>query len=308
MTTVNKIMLDVRALMDELTKKGVLIPEISVADLIAKGVRLVDMAQKELFAIGNLNAKFEVTQKNPDNLIGRFSGFNILEYTGEEDIIVGGQAARSYYFEADDEGTCIIEEQESGVWQPLITINLQPSVEMLPYKGLITPTTQGNLIRYRFTGSTYFKVTNYALFKEPFKADRIPSHRPWIKYEMPSDFRRVDVVVEEFPERQYHHSASYKWEGFNELWVNYFYVGTIRVNYKPVPKTITSESDILEIDDITANAITYYVGAKLSAHDYPELTSYFEQRYNEIAMMANVKQPGQEMLIKDVYGVMYGNL
>ncbi len=307
MTTVSKIMLDVRALMDELTKKGVQIPDISVADLVAKGVRLVDMAQKELYAIGNFYKKFEITQKNPDNLLGKFAGFDVKEFSGT-DIIIGGYVAKSYYFEADDTGTCVIEEQEGGTWQTLVSIPLTASVKMNAYKGLLAPTTAGNLIRFRFTGTTYYKVTNYALFKEPFKADRIPNYRPWIKYEMPSDFRRVDVVVEEYPERQYIQSANYKWEGFNEFWVNYFYVGTLRVVYKPVPTTITSQDDTLEIDDITANAITYYVGAKLSAHDYPELTSYFEQRYNEIAMMSNVKQPGQEMTIKDVYGVMYGNI
>lgn len=307
MTTVNKILLDVRALMDELTKKGALIPDISVADLVAKGVRMVDMAQKELYSIGNYYKKFEVTQKNPDNLFGKFANFDIKEFKGE-DITFPDHVAKSYYFEADDEGNCVIEEYESGSWRTLTTINMIEADSMQVYKGLITPTTTGNRIRLRFTGTTYYKFQNVALFAEPFKASKVPNYRPWIKYDMPSDFRMTNLVVEEYPERQYRESSTYKWEGFKELWVNYYYEGTIRLIYKPVPTTIESVDDVLDIDDITANAITYYVGAKLSAHDYPELTSYFEQRYNEVAQSSNMNKPAQETIIKDSYGGYYGNI
>jgi hypothetical protein len=307
MTTAEKILLDVRTLLDELTKKGVLIPESTIADLIAKGIRLIDMAQKELYSVGNFYKKFEITQKNPDSLFGKFNGFEILEFKGT-DIIKGDCAGRVYYFEADDEGQCIIEELDGGAWQTLATINITTSTGMNAYKGILTPTTSGNLLRMRFTGSTYYKIQNYAFYSEPFKTDRIPNYRPWIKYTMPSDFRLIDTVIEEFPVRQYTKSSSYKWEGFNELWVDYHFLGTLRVVYKPVPKTITDKADILEVDDITANAITYSVGAKLAMHDYPELTSYFEQKYNEILLKSMLKSPASEQAIIDVYGGNYGGI
>jgi hypothetical protein len=304
-TTVEKIILDVRALLDELTKKGVLIPNATVADLEAKGIRLVDMAQKELYNIGNIYNKFEITQKNPVNMFGNFANFGVKEFKGT-DISMGAYAARSYYFEADDAGSCVIEELQGGTWQTLLTIPLVASTAMVVYKGLFTPTTVGNLIRLRFTGTTYYKFQNIALFSEPFKPDRIPNYRPWIKYDMPSDFRITDAVIEEFPERQYQRSANYKWEGFKELWVNYYYIGTIRVVYKPVPTTITAKTDTLQVDDVTANAITYYVGAKLAAHDYPELTNFFEQKYNEIVLKSVIRNPASEETIVDVYGGRYG--
>ena len=308
MTTVSKILLDARALLDELTDKGVQISDDDVADLMAKGVRFVDMAQKELYATGNLFDKFEFTQKNPDNLFGRLL-FDIKEFKGEDVIIdKDGRVAKSYYFEADDEGTCIIEEFESGSWQTLYTIPLVSSTAMVQYKGLITPTTVGNLIRFRFTGTTYYKIQNYALFSEPFKASKIPDFRPWVKYTMPTDFRITDAVIEEFKDRQYIRSSNAKWEGYNEIWVNYFFEGTMRVVYKPVPITITTQSQTLQLDDITVNAITYYVAAKLAAHDYPELVNYFEGKYNEILLKSVMKNPASEQAIIDVYGGNYGNI
>lgn len=308
MTTVSKILLDARALLDELTDKGVQISDSDVADLMAKGVRFVDMAQKELYSTGNLFEKFEFTQKNPDNLLGK-TLFEIKEFKGT-DIIPDevGKVARAYYFEADEEGSVIIEEFEGGTWQTLLTIPTTTSTAMVQYKGLITPTTTGNLIRYRFTGTTYYKIQNYALFSEPFKASKIPDFRPWVKYTMPTNFRLTDAVIEEFKDRQYIRSSNAKWEGYNELWVNYFFEGTMRVVYKPVPITITLQTQNLQLDDISVNAITYYVAGKLAAHDYPELVNYFEGKYNEILLKSVMKNPASEQAIIDVYGGNYGNV
>ena len=308
MTTVSKILLDARALLDELTDKGVQISDSDVSDLMAKGVRFVDMAQKELYSTGNLFEKFEFTQKNPDNLLGK-TLFEIKEFKGT-DIIPDevGKVARAYYFEADEEGSVIVEEFEGGTWQTLLTIPTTTSTSMVQYKGLITPTTTGNLIRYRFTGTTYYKIQNYALFSEPFKASKIPDFRPWVKYTMPTNFRLTDAVIEEFKDRQYIRSSNAKWEGYNELWVNYFFEGTMRVVYKPVPITITLQTQNLQLDDISVNAITYYGAGKLAAHDYPELVNYFEGKYNEILLKSVMKNPASEQAIIDVYGGNYGNV
>lgn len=301
MTTVQKILLDVRALFDELSKNGTILGDAVVADLQTAGIRFADMAQKELFRTGNIYKKFEVTQRNPDSLLGKFAGFDIKTFEGT-DYVTDAVQARSYYFEADDEGLCVIEELEGGAWQTLTTIALASADSMQVYKGLITPTTTGNQIRLRFTGTTYYKFQNIGLFSQPFKADKVPDYRPWIKYEMPADYRMTDKVIEEFPERQYQLSANYKWEGFKELWVNYYYYGTLRVVYKPIPTTITSLTDVLEVDDITANAITYYVAAKIAPHEMQELTTFFEQKYNELKLESFIKMPSSEQAIIDVYG------
>lgn len=302
MTTAQKIVLDVRALFDELSKNGTLLGEAVVADLNLSALRFIDMAQKELFRTGNFYKKFEITQKNPNNLLGKFAGFEIREFNGT-DYITPEVQARSYYFEADDTGTCVVEEKEGGTWQTLVTINLASSTAMQVYKGLLTPTTVGNLIRLRFTGTTYYKFQNIGLFKEPFKADRIQDYRPWIKYTMPADFRMTDKVVEEFPERQYQLSSNYKWEGFNELWVNYYYEGTLRVIYKPVPATVTALTDVLEVDDITANAITYYVAAKIAPHENKDIIMLCENKFKELKLESFIKMPSSEQAIIDVYGV-----
>lgn len=299
MTTVSKIILDVRALLDEYTKNGTPLPDDKVADLQASAIRFIDLAQKELYKTGNLYKKYEFTQKNPDNLLGK-NAFEIHEFVGE-DYYTSEVVARSYYFEADDEGTCVIEELNSGTWVTNTTLTLSSNTKMNAYKGLITPLTVGNKMRLKFTGTTYYKFQNIALFSEPFKASRIPSFKSFVPYSMPSDFRLVDFVVEEYPIGNYVKSSSYKWEGFNEILIDYFYEGTIRVLYKYVPTTITSANDVLEVDDIAALAIVYYVAAKIAPHEMAELTSFFEQKYNELKGEAYMPKPSVEQEIIDIY-------
>jgi hypothetical protein len=299
MTTVSKIMLDVRALLDELSKKGVQIPEINVIDMQTSGVRLVDMAQKELFKSGNIYATYEFTQKNPTSLI---NAMDLNEFTGTDKTFnEDGVLAKSYYFEADDDGIAVIEELEGGTWVPLIYVTITSSDKMNAYKGLITPTTVGNLIRIRFTGATYYKFQNVALFSEPFKVGKIPNYGMYSHYVMPSNFRLTDVVVEETP--LYNISSRYKWEGFNTLIIDYDFVGKIKVIYKPVPVTITTINDELQLDDITVNAITYYVAARIAPHEMAELTNFFEDKYNQLKLESMKGRPATEQPITDVYGV-----
>jgi len=304
MTTVEKVILDARALLDEYTKKGALIPDSDVADIIAKGIRFVDMAQKELFRTGNIYKKFEVTQKPQVNLLGYYSEFDIVEHIGVDTAYAALEPARSYYFEADGDGVAYIEAFDGGAWTVLETINLASSGSMVAYKGIVP--LQGTQTRIRFSGDFFYQHQNRALFSAPYPLSRVPDYRPWRAYTMPNDFRMVDVVVEEFPVRQYEQSATYKWEGFRDLVVNYYFEGTIRVIYKPVPETITSIDQTLEVDDITANAITYYVAAKLAPEENKQLTNFFEGKYNELKLETFYKMPSTEQAIIDVYGVKNG--
>lgn len=296
-TTVKKILLDVRALLDELSKKGTLLPDASVIDLQLQGIRFVDLAQKELYRIGNVFKKFEITRKPAVNLLG--ANHQLIEFIGV-DQTYGNHVAKAYYFEADDDGTVYVEELDGTILETITTTE-----GMKSYKGLIN---SNNPVRLRFSGTTFYRHQNRALYEAPFKLSQIPDFKPWIAIDMPADFRQVDSVIEEYPVRQYSLSSTYKWEGLSRLVVNYYYEGTIRVIYHPVPVTITSVDDVLEVDDITANAIVYYVAAKIAPHEMAELTNFFEQKYNELKYEVMRGQPSLEASITDVYGVNYGNI
>jgi hypothetical protein len=303
-TTAQDIFLDARALLDEYTEEGVLTPDSDVIDLQTKAIRFIDMAQKELYKTGKLFKTFSYTNMPYENALGFASNFNIVEYLGTTQYYpVGGVVAKAYYFEVDSECTVKVQEFQAGAWVDLIPVVVPATVEsMTAYKGAITPTTAGNLIRLAFEGSYYYKHQNRCLFTAPFKASKVPDYRPWIKLVMPTDFRAVDVVVNEFPERQYQKDANYKWEGFKDLYVNYFYNGTIRVIYKPVPVTITAITDTLEIDDITVKAISFYVAAKLAPFENQNLVNYFEGEFTKLKVDSFINMPQSEESMINIYG------
>lgn len=299
-TTVQKIIYDVRALLDEYSDDGNILGAGDVADINAKGVLFVDMAQKELFRTGNLYKTHKIINKPYANALGLHTGFDLVDYIGVSQIYpLNGVQAQAYYFEVSSDFTVNIQEFQSGVWSTLTTISAVIT-ENTAYKGKITPTTPGNLIRLEFTGATAYRHKNRALWNIPFKT--VPDYRPWFKVEMPNDFRMVDMVIQEYPERQYSRDSNYKWEGFRDLYVNYYFDGEIRVIYKPVPTTITSLTQTLEIDDTTVNAITYYVAAKLAPFLNKELVNFFEGKFNELKMESFIKMPSSEQAIVDVYG------
>lgn len=301
-TTAQDIFYDVRTLLDEYSDEGIVTPDADVADLQAKSIRLIDMAQKELYKSGKLFKEFEVTRQPYENELS--GGFDLVEYTGTADYYPeAGVVALAYYFEVDGEGSVVIQEYQAGAWADLITVTVPNTVTtMTAYKGLITPTTTGNLIRIKFAGSYYYKHQNRALFNLPFSASRIPDYRPWVKYEMPSDFRVRDAVVNELATEQYMGAQAYKWEGFKDMYVSYDYAGTIRVVYKPVPATVTAISQTLEVDDITAKAIAYYTAARLAPFENPSLVNFFEQKYDDLKRELMTNEPASESDVVDLYG------
>jgi hypothetical protein len=308
--TIKSLFLKARALLDEYTDDGVLIPDDEVADMQSKAVPLADMAQKELYKIGKLYKKFEFANKPAPNLLGMFAGFDMVDFIGTPQYLPsanGITGAKAYYFEADGEGEVRIEENKSGVWTALTTISIPPTTTSLkPYKGVITPTSANNPIRIVFDGTTHYRHTNTCLYSYPFAADRIPDYRPWIKVEMPSGFHSRDQIIEETATRQYNLSTSYKWEGWKDLYINYYFDGNVRVVYKPIPTTLTSVNDVLEIDDVTAQGIAYYIASRLAPFENKELVNFFEGKFLELKLDNTRATPATEEQILDVYRISMG--
>ena len=279
----------VRALLDEYSDDGTIIPDADVADMQAKTILLADMAQKELAKIGKLYSTFEHTNKPAPNLLGDYSNYDIVDFIGTTQYYpdeTGIAGATAYYIESDaDNGGANkmeIEENQGGVWTVLNTVTFPASITSLTaYKGLITPVASTNPVRIKFSGTTHYRHVNRCLFSYPFSAAKIPVYRPWVKVAMPSSFQSKDQIIEEI-DSSYSNSSSYKWEGWKDLYVSYEFEGNIRIVYKPVPTTLTAITDTLQIDDITAQAVVYYVAAKLAPFENQALVNFCEQKYNEI--------------------------
>lgn len=306
--TVRSLFLKARALLNEYTEDGVLIPEAEIIDIQLKAIPIADMAQKELYKVGKLFKTFEFDNKPVPNLMGQNSNFNIVDFIGDAQYYPnesGVTGVKAYYFEVNrDTAAVTIEEKQGGTWTTIATVSITSGITAFtPFRGTITPLSCTNPIRMKFSGTTHYRHVNRCLYSYPFALADIPAYTPWFKVTMPDDFRSISQITEEYPDRQYSKSSTYKWEGFKDLYVNYYYEGTIRVIYKPVPVTLTTIDSPITVDDITAQAIVYYIAARLAPFKKKELVTFFETKFAEMKIESLSDNPASEQTIIDVYSI-----
>lgn len=280
---------------------------ISASDTLSYNVKtpgILTLLQSELIKQGDLYNTYEISNRPLTNLLGYTSGFDIVEFTGTELTYEATGSVKSYYFEVDRVGTVYVEDY-NGAWNTLATqVTTNTPDGFTAYKGIVTPSSGATKSRLRFTGSYYYRHTNKGMFAVPFAlAADVPVYRPWVKKTLPTEFKSVVEIIEEFPDRQYANIASYKWEGKRDLYINYYFLGNIRIIYRPVPTIITALTETLQIDDITARTILPYgLAAHLMLNENAAAASYFNGRFEELKSSASKKPPAAAEEIGNVYG------
>lgn len=289
-------------LIDERLDTGLL----SESDTISYKVKtpgLLTLLQAELIKQGDIYSSYEMSNYPVTNLLGYNSEFDIRTFEGTEFTRECAGSAKSYYFEVDDDATVYIEDFTAG-WNTLATINAAPtSSGFTSYSGIVTPTAGATRSRIRFGGSYYYRTVNRALFGVPFaSAGDVPVYQPWVKKQMPSDFKSVNEIIEEKCQ-SYSQSSAYKWEGRRDLYMDYYFEGKLRIVYRPVPSVVTLMTDTLQVDDVTARTIMPYgLAAHLLLTENADSAAFFNQRYEELKVAASKQPPSSSEMIVNLYG------
>ena len=274
-----------------------------VDDLAVYTPHILTALQAELIKSGDIFSTYEIANKPATNMLGYSSGHDYAEFIGDEITRECSGSVKAYYFEVSDNATVYVEDY-TGSWNTLATITAEPTASgYTAYKGLVTPTAGATKSRLRFAGTYRYIFTNYAMFSVLFASvNEIPTYRPWFKVTMPSDFKSLDQVVNEYPQRQYGRDSNFKWEGRGDLYINYYYEGNIRIVYRPVPGVITALTDVLQVDDVSARSILPWgLAAELYKSDETKY-KHFLNRYKEMKALSMLKQPVTESAILDMYG------
>lgn len=317
-TTVNQIFNITMDLMDERTDAGTLINS-DVVSYRVKTYNILNLLQAELLKQGSIYSEYSISNKPFKNELGYRAGFEVEEFIGTDKSFEANSIAKAYYFEADNIGTVYIEDY-TGSWNTLATVSTTASSNgFIAYKGVVTPTSGATKSRIRFSGTNYYRNVNRALFNIPFLSNSdVPDYRPWVKKTMPTDFKSVDQIVSEYVDYsnnvigQYTKDASYKWEGRNNLYIDYYFDGNIRITYQPVPSLLTfsgtgdSSADLnqtLLVDDITARTILPYgLAAHLLLTENSASAAFFNQRFEELKFAGTRQQAASAEQIFNMYG------
>ena len=310
--TIEQLFTRACSLVDSLKNDGS-VDAATTADYRGRTLTLVDMAQKELLRQGDYFKTYELARHPVESMFGMKSGFDIQEYKADEDLIFevinnkyGG--VKAYYFESDsNSGTAYIEDYTT-TWNTLATISLSNTgIGFVAYNGAVTPTSGATKSRIRFSGTDYYKTINRALYNFKFETGKVPVYEPWVKVDLPTDVKTIDKVITEYPFMKYGPDSFYKieWENNRQsLFVDYCFSGKIRVQYKPIPTVPTAFTDTILIDDVTAQAICYFLAYNFVATEQNEyLTGLFKSQFESLKAQAMNKQPQGEAIVTDFYGL-----
>lgn len=303
------------AIKNDLSEVG-LVTDDETAEFKYRAPYLLDAWQKEIARVGDLYKEFEVSCFRKKNLLTDVNQFRIIENNAESQAY-SGKGANSFYLEVD--GDCTITFSEDGgnlsgtyifnggtatAFTNTITITVPSgTTSFLPVRGILSPASQTSTITMTLSGSYYFRHNNRALSPYKFSAaSKVPDFKPWYKIEMPADFKSKTQVIDEFPSWQYAEATQHKWEGSNELYVLFSYEGTIRIKYIPVPAKITSLTQTLEVDDITAMSGAYYLAEQFATSEEEDSTAALcKRKYAELKAEISKKTPLAPQEIIDIY-------
>lgn len=304
-TVRNEIYNKILAMLDQYTEDGVAVAEADNIDIEKKVIVLTDMNQKEIWKHNKNTKQREITTKPPENRLGLLSNMTIVDFEGETQYYPnesGVDNVQGYSIQVDGDCTLTYQELRSGVWTDIEVLTPTSISTLTTYKGVLTVESTTNPVRLKVDGATHFRHVNRALWKLKYQADKVPTYEPWVKYSLPDDFNSIDMVVEEFPSRQYSQSANHKIENYRDFYYNFYYEGIIRITYKPVPADITSLDDELQIDTTFAQTIVYDIIAKLGFYENPDLVNWAEGRRIENKMEATSDEPLSAEVIVQYYG------
>jgi len=301
----NKIL----SLLDQYTEDGVPISEEDNIDVEKKTIELTDMAQKEMWKYNKNTKQIEITNTADENRLGILSDMDYVDFEGETQFYPnerGVDRVQGYSIQvtegASDNATLTYQENVAGTWVDLVTITPTGITSITTYKGVLNVSDTSNRVRLKIEGTEHFIHVNRALWKLKYKPELVPTYEPWVKYDLPEDFNAVDMVVEEFPTRQYSQSPNYKIENFRDFYYNFYFEGKIRVTYKPVPVTITSLDDELQLDTTFAQTIIYDVISKIGFYENTDLVNWAESRRLENKEEATSDEPLSAEVLTDFYG------
>lgn len=299
------------SLVDSMTDAGI-IDASTTSDYRGRTLSLVDVCQKELGDISDYYKIYEISSSSIPSMFGRGAYTEVKQYEVYEDLefeVNNGEKglAKAYYFEADsNDGTAYVEDY-NGSWNTLATITLSNStVGFQTYSGNLTGTTGATKSRIRFTGSYHYNVVNVALFDIAFENGKIPVYRAWKPIQLPVDVYKIDNVKVEYSPNVYTNNSAYRieWEySRQKLYVDYNFNGVIKVQYKPFTTIPTAFTDTIEVDDLTAQCICYYLAMNFVATEQnSDLRDMFRSQYESLKILCNKEQPLTEVQIIDYYG------
>ena len=274
-------------LIDESTKKGVDLPVSKNSDYRDKFNYFLDPAQKYIAGIIKIPEVYRVTQNPIPNLIGNFSGFDLIQVLPGTPKVFNLTGCKAMYFEMDNVGTATLSI--NGVVAETISNTIKK--QFTSYSRL-TGASSSDIVTVEFSGNYPFNIRNtgFYAYAFPLEAD-IPVYTPYVEYDLPVDFLEFDAVIIKTDPRVYETYVAHKWENNKKIIFNYYDTGSFDIHYYKYPADIlptADDSTVLEIEEKAFELVAMQCGIMATAADNPALSSWIRSLFIEKA--SNISQ------------------
>jgi hypothetical protein len=273
---------NVLKLIAEYSNNGIAISQGKNADYLNRVIPLANAGMTEITTLGKRKSKTIRISQNPiDPIAGRFTGFDVVIHKDTDIINNVGLNVNAYYFEVDNTATVYVEEENpTGQWNTLQTIQNTVKGQYTTYKGLVSSTHN---VRLRFSGPYLYNIKNIALFNTPFETvDDIPDYKPYVPHIMPTDFYMIKEISVDAPSRQYSSIADVHWQDQQTLLIGYYYSSQLVINYYAYPTllsdTVTDDTE-LDLDQLASQILPYYVSAYVKNDEDVTMSAQFLNIY-----------------------------
>lgn len=282
---------------------GVLVPAGENLDYSNRANIFIDQAQKNVATKAKIHSVVSYSQYPIEPLNGKYYGFKMVQFLPaiSGDLVdIQGTNAQSFYFEANANCNCYIEESIDGtVWTSIPSISyisggttatanpvlISTDLVYVAVKGIIIPTSITNQVRLRFTGLYPFIVRNRALWNVPFlDASYVPVYNEKLEVEVTTNkWQEFDRVVQRTDDLVYKQMLDFSSIGRKTFIMDYFFTGSFDIHFYKVPDDIIdSTSDLQELEvyaGMAQECIPYYVAGHMVMDEYPTLSLTLLREY-----------------------------
>jgi len=232
----------VKKIINSYSADGEILPLSDNADVDLVIVDHLNTAYYKAIEFDKIESVYSFTQNAIPNLLSVYESFNLLQHL-DQDLTISATGVKSYTFEIDHPATIYIEENIGGVWTNLDTLTITGITSFTEYKGLVNPSNVANVVQIRFSGSYIYNIRRTALYGYTFASvGDIPSFKPYMKYQLPDDYIRMNKVVRNSDDRLNEEMIDYRVEKRN-LVINYFYNGSFDSYYFSRPNPLILDTD-----------------------------------------------------------------
>ena len=255
--------------------------------------RTVKRALLQVAAVRPAVRTYTINHAPLENVATRESFMPILR---RDELIIEGQGAKAFYFEADGKGIAYAEVYDGEDWQMCHDLELNGNRTFKAYRGFFKLDDKfvNAPARLRFVGDFVYSIRNVGLYKDVYSDDDedIPAYEPFTRYDISAltdDFLALTsppVLEDE------HHAplnGGYDVEDGRVILLPYGKGGCYKVLYKHKPTLAEYEYDVdkdnrvIDVDEDLAALLPNLVAAYLLAEDEPGLAEYYLTLYQQQA-------------------------